>query len=344
MKPTLAFDSLSLFNSDSTNTTTTLTPTTLKTITQIFESDDCLKNLQQFDQGGFVPPSPSPPLATGNTNNSRPQSGKTYFNLTGGTTTIVAHKFEPPTTISIPKLDDGDDFSSNFSEESDEDYRPQPKMLKRFKSSSNKLPAKNRSGTAAGNKRKGNRKDDYDGLPIEEQSRLKQKREKNKEAAARCRQRKVDQINTLSKEVQMWMGKKSNLEKEIQELRVQKEELEYILQAHRAVCQLNGEQHQFEATQDVKTEEDELDDNYDYLLQPTQPTQAKRARPITLAFAQPVSQTLSSGFSFENFLTPSSGMTPMSGVVTQPIETLNTPIIHSTSFNTPGECINLLSL
>ena len=179
MKPTLVFDSLSAFNSDSTNTTTTLTPTTLKTITQIFESDDCLKNLQHFDQGGFVPPLP-PPLHTSTGNSCKPQT-KTFFNLTGGTTTIVAHKSEPVAKISIEQVED---YSSDYSEESDEEFKPQPKMLKRFNNS--KAPVRNNlKEKRSGNKRKGNRKDHYDGLAPDERVRLVQKRERNKEAAAR---------------------------------------------------------------------------------------------------------------------------------------------------------------
>ena len=179
MKPTLVFDSLSVFNCDTTNTTTTLTPTTLKTITQIFESDDCLKNLQHFDQGGFVPPLPPPPPSTGNSKESL--KTKTFFNLTGGTTTIVAHKSEPAAKISIEKVED---YSSDYSEESEEEFHPQPKMLKRF-NNSNAPVRNNLKENRSGNKRKGNRKDDYDGLAPEERIRLVQKRERNKEAAAR---------------------------------------------------------------------------------------------------------------------------------------------------------------
>lgn len=184
MKPTLVFDSLSLINSDSTNTTTTLTPTTLKTITQIFESDDCLKNLQHFDQGGFIPPPPhSPPSRpTGNTNNSvGSQSNKSFFNLAGGTTTIIVPPKSDPVAqkFLVPKVEDS--YSSEDTEESDDDYRPQPKMLKRFGSNGGKTETKSgRGSTGSGNKRKGNRKDDYDGLSPEEQHRLKAKREKNK--------------------------------------------------------------------------------------------------------------------------------------------------------------------
>jgi hypothetical protein len=61
-------------------------------------------------------------------------------------------------------------------------------MLERFSSgSARQATAKNpgRTSSGGGNKRKGNRKDDYEGLSPEEQKRLKQKREKNKEAAAR---------------------------------------------------------------------------------------------------------------------------------------------------------------
>lgn len=138
-------------------------------------------------------------------------------------------------------------------------------------------------------------------------------------------------------------------------LKEQKEYLEVILHNHRAECRLSGVQRMFEVPQVVKHEEQVIvnnnndilddDDELDYLLEAA--PASKRPRPNTLSFAQqslPIT-TISNGFPcFENFMTPSTGLTPMPGVITEVIETLNTPIIHSTSFNTPGETVNLMAL
>ena len=152
------------------------------------------------------------------------------------------------------------------------------------------------------------------------------------------------------------MDRRASLEKEVQMLKEQKEYLEVILQTHRFECRLSGGQRMFEAPQIVKVEEqivvdDDLgvdeDDDLDYLLEAA--PASKRPRPNTLSLGHqslPIT-TISNGFPcFENFLTPSTGLTPMPmpGVVTEVVESLNTPIIHSTSFNTPGETVNLLSL
>ena len=157
------------------------------------------------------------------------------------------------------------------------------------------------------------------------------------------------------------MDRRASLEREVQMLKEQKEYLEVILQSHRQDCRLSGGQRMFEVPQVVKLEEQivvvndndndyvdvDEDDDLDYLLEA--PPASKRPRPSTLSLVhQPLPiTTISNGFPcFENFLTPSSGLTPMPmpGVVTEVIETLNTPIIHSTSFNTPGETINLMAL
>ena len=340
MKQTLAVDSLSEFSGDTTNTTTTLTPTTLK----IFETEEyCFKDLLQFeDNSGFVPPLPLPPVSS-----TKSSIKRSYFNLTGGTTTVVAQKSAPPPvqeTISVEH-----ENASDYSNDSDSsDYQPQPKMLKRFNSKTNKK--ENRSG----NKRKGNRKDDYEGLPPAERQRLVQKRERNKQAAARCRQRKMDLTNTLLEEVQMWVGKKEQLEEVIRQLRGQKEELEFVLQAHKAVCRLGGFNNTSVpvsvpvALTPVKREETEQDE-YAYILQ-EQPM--KRQRPLTLSISLSSRHT---GVDietpstiipcFENFMTPNSDMTPMHVTTAcQAVESLNTPIVHSMSLSTPSETVNLISL
>ena len=344
MKPTFVFDSLSAFNDNTTYTTSTLTPTTLK---QLFDdSYETIDSYQQFNDGGFVPPLPPASLVE---HNSKPLAKRSYFNLTGGTTTVVAQKSKPPpATIPIENVVDSD--YSEQTDEEEEDYQPRPKMLKRFNSRADKKE------NVSGNKRKGNRKDDYDGLPPAQRQLLVQKRERNKQAAARCRQRKMDLTNTLLEEVNMWKGKKSELEEEIRLLRGQKEELEFVLQAHNAVCQL-GHVHapphnDRVVVLPVKSEEPEPDRYAEILGESTTFLTTKRPRPLTLSFASERHtgigiETPSNGIPcFENFLTPSTGMTPMPLGETAPVvvDTLNTPIVHSASLNTPGETVNLIAL
>merc|ERR1719187_284620 len=69
---------------------------------------------------------------------------------------------------------------------------------------------------------------------MEERRRVR--RERNKLAAARCRKRRVDQTETLQIEVNNWEEKKRMLQDEIHSLQAQKEELQFILEAHKSVC------------------------------------------------------------------------------------------------------------
>merc|ERR1712227_1024683 len=66
--------------------------------------------------------------------------------------------------------------------------------------------------------------------------RRKMRRERNKLAAARCRKRRVDQTESLQDEVNLWEGKKKALREQIQRLQEEKNQLEFILEAHKSVC------------------------------------------------------------------------------------------------------------
>merc|ERR1719470_229643 len=61
-------------------------------------------------------------------------------------------------------------------------------------------------------------------------------RKRNKLAAARCRKRRVDQTDTLQGHVDEQEEKKRKLQEQIQALQSERAELEFILEAHRAVC------------------------------------------------------------------------------------------------------------
>ncbi|KAK0164620.1 hypothetical protein PV328_003230 [Microctonus aethiopoides] len=76
------------------------------------------------------------------------------------------------------------------------------------------------------------------GMSPEEEERRQVRRERNKMAAARCRKRRMDHTNSLLEETEGLEQKKQNLQEEINQLQQAKEELEFILQAHRAVCRL----------------------------------------------------------------------------------------------------------
>jgi FtsZ-binding cell division protein ZapB len=76
-------------------------------------------------------------------------------------------------------------------------------------------------------------------LPVEERDKRRVRRERNKLAAAKCRQRRVDHTNTLIGETEDWEEKNATLEQEISKLHQQKEQLEFILEAHKAMCRQN---------------------------------------------------------------------------------------------------------
>merc|ERR1712158_51487 len=173
-----------------TNTTNTFTPTTLKTIEQMFvdvEEPETYKN-----QAGFAPPT---------------LKHKTYINMDssnwqqGGVTTVVTPSAAPPPSFELL----------------------QP-------SSQEEEKKVNRGGG-----RKPRDKEEETLCP-EEEERRKMRRERNKLAAARCRKRRVDQTESLQDEVNLWEGKKKALQEQIQQLQEEKNQLEFILEAHKSVC------------------------------------------------------------------------------------------------------------
>merc|ERR1711936_717402 len=82
------------------------------------------------------------------------------------------------------------------------------------------------------------RKAEEDLMDPEEDEKRKMRRNRNRLAAARCRQKRLDQIETLQGEVNNWEKKNRSLEEEVAALKADKEELQYILAAHRNSCSL----------------------------------------------------------------------------------------------------------
>lgn len=118
------------------------------------------------------------------------------------------------------------DFGADSYSDSDDDY--EPPSSKR---------AKGNQGSYSNSRRPtGPRRSRNEKLTPEEEDRRKIRRERNKVAAAKCRQRRVDLTNKLINESENLEEEKATLENEIQTLQQQKEQLEFLLQAHKPMC------------------------------------------------------------------------------------------------------------
>jgi len=272
-----------------TMTTNTLTPTTLKTITQIFESDACLDNLHRYEEtGGFEPPTVLPnPMqgvtSTGNTDGDvlslTPASVESstpgiavvtrtsYSNSKrwqGGVATVVTPS-QNRNPLALPNEIEEEDEGDYQDDDMDEDYEPD---VKRPATNSARRSTRTKAGAAgkaapfsspvvssssadkrrgkaanrSGRKPAGDRAIDDASLSPAERKRLNVRRERNKQAAARCRNRRLVLTNKLSDEVEVWEGKKMSLTQEIQELTAAKKELEFVLEAHSHTCKFSAAQ------------------------------------------------------------------------------------------------------
>ncbi|XP_034869181.1 fos-related antigen 1 isoform X1 [Mirounga angustirostris] len=72
----------------------------------------------------------------------------------------------------------------------------------------------------------------------EEEERRRVRRERNKLAAAKCRNRRKELTDFLQAETDKLEDEKSGLQREIEELQKQKERLELVLEAHRPICKI----------------------------------------------------------------------------------------------------------
>ncbi|XP_053544826.1 fos-related antigen 1 [Bombina bombina] len=75
-------------------------------------------------------------------------------------------------------------------------------------------------------------------VPPEEEERRRVRRERNKIAAAKCRNRRKELTDYLQAETDKLEEEKSALQKEIAELQKQKDKLELIFDAHRPICKV----------------------------------------------------------------------------------------------------------
>ncbi|XP_015927640.1 fos-related antigen 1 [Parasteatoda tepidariorum] len=91
-----------------------------------------------------------------------------------------------------------------------------------------------------------------DKLSPEEEERRRIRRERNKLAAARCRKRRMELTSNLMNETDGLEERRSLLQNEIHMLTLQKEELEFILEAHKSTCKLHLHSSKNNKSVDVK--------------------------------------------------------------------------------------------
>ncbi|XP_019740509.1 v-fos FBJ murine osteosarcoma viral oncogene homolog Ab [Hippocampus comes] len=75
----------------------------------------------------------------------------------------------------------------------------------------------------------------------EEEAKRKIRRERNKQAAAKCRNRRRELTDTLQAETDQLEDEKSSLQNDIANLLKEKERLEFILAAHQPICKVPAE-------------------------------------------------------------------------------------------------------
>ncbi|XP_041832297.1 proto-oncogene c-Fos-like [Melanotaenia boesemani] len=78
-------------------------------------------------------------------------------------------------------------------------------------------------------------------ISLEEEEKRRIRRERNKQAAAKCRNRRRELTDTLQAETDKLEDEKSSLQNDIANLLKEKERLEFILAAHQPICKIPSE-------------------------------------------------------------------------------------------------------
>merc|ERR1711913_55462 len=161
----------------------------------------------------------------------------------------------------------------------------------------------------------------------------KRKMNRNRLAAAKCRQKRLDQIADLQVEVSKWERRNRSLEEEVAALREEKEELQYILAAHRTYCTLQVKVEQVES--EGKQESPAFFDNLEQMTVKPQRPVSLSLTPVTVKNIEGVPiDTPSNGIlSFNTLLEGRTGLTP-TNILTP--TSLWASVKASPSLNTPN--------
>jgi len=176
------------------------------------------------------------------------------------------------------------------------------------------------------------RKAEEDLMDPEEDEKRKMRRNRNRLAAARCRQKRLDQIETLQVEVNNWEKRNRSLEEEVAALKADKEELQYILAAHRSTCSLQVKVEPAAATEEESPVFVEVQPSQE-TVKPQRPGSLSLT-PLTVNNIEGVSiDTPSNGIlSFNTLLEGKTGLTP---TILSPTS-LWGPIKIPSALNTPN--------
>ncbi|XP_045176668.1 fos-related antigen 1-like isoform X2 [Mercenaria mercenaria] len=150
---------------------------------------------------------------------------------------ITQSGFVPPIVHSALQSDN-DLYSDSSSNLSADDYLPSaPKKVKIGDKTTTIMSKYEIENPQRKTHRRQIREDE---ISPEEAARRNLRRERNKVAAAKCRQRRVDHTNRLLNETDKLEAEGQAIEQEIQALQQEKDQLEFILQAHNPICKING--------------------------------------------------------------------------------------------------------
>ncbi|XP_078130917.1 protein c-Fos-like [Sander vitreus] len=114
----------------------------------------------------------------------------------------------------------------------------QPTVITAVSPSSRRAKTKTQSSSAANKAKPSNRKGLKEKASKEEEERRRIRRERNKIAAAKCRNRRRELIDTLQAETDKLEDEKSALQTEIADLLREKKRLEQVLVSHKPSCKL----------------------------------------------------------------------------------------------------------
>ncbi|XP_075723152.1 transcription factor kayak-like isoform X3 [Rhipicephalus microplus] len=193
-----------------TRTTATLTPTTLKNIEETFLEYQRFPPapVEHVHQAGFVPP---------------------VVNIAP----YQQQQQQQPGMVAIKQEVDDDWLPPSTTPQQLEQQMQQiSREINNAPTPSPPLPPK---PARTGGGRRPNRNEK---LSPEEEERRRIRRERNKLAAARCRKRRMDHTNSLIKETEELEEAKNKLQQEMAALRSEKENLEFLLEAHKASCKI----------------------------------------------------------------------------------------------------------
>lgn len=173
------------------------------------------------------------------------------------------------------------------------------------------------------------------------------RRERNKVAAAKCRQRRVDHTNRLINETEGLEEEKATLENEIQTLQQQKEQLEFLLKAHKPMCSAKLPSHAAGAAVLVKAEPTDgssttRPNSLPLVMTTAAPVTATRTMPVTsvteatgIAISTPSTGVFNTSLSLDIMTDGHTGLTPLTSG-----PSCASQVQRNSSDSSPGEALN----